>query len=150
MNLKATLTFVVLVVAAKLHARVGETLEQVSDRYGTGQKQNCDRLPGGEKYYFVKKPYGIEVIVVNGKAVMEIFHRSEGPEISDGEIKELLKVNGDSHAWSFDKKDSHWMRSDRKMRAYRQPGHGDFFFIEDVEATKQARTKSSKDSINGF
>jgi hypothetical protein len=130
-------------------ARIGETFEEVSQRYGVGQKQDCDRLPGGEKHYFVKSPYGIEVILLNGKTVMEVVHRTQGPQISEDEKKELLKVNGDNHAWSFSKRENHWMRSDHKIRAYCQPGHPDFFFIEDVAAAKQARS-GGKGKLDGF
>ena len=121
------------------HARIGETFDQVTKRYGEGRKQNCDRLPGAEQYNFVKNPFAIEVILLDGKSVMEVVHRVEGPHISDDEIKELLKVNGDGHTWSLDRKDNQWMRNDHKVRAFHQPGHHDYFFIEDVAATKQAR-----------
>jgi len=141
---------IVALTSLNAHARIGETLAQISERYGTGETQNCDRLPGGEKHYFVKKPFGIEVILLEGKTVMEVIHRVEGPAISEAEVKELLKANGDNHGWAFDKRDKEWMRSDRKLRAYFLPGHPDFLFIEDVAATKQARAKASKGKIDGF
>ena len=150
--MKKTLLSAVILVATlsalPVHARIGETMEQLVQRYGEGQKVNNTRMPVGEQFEFTKKPFGVQAVMLDGKCVKEVLHRVEGPIISDVEIKELLKANGEGHTWAYIRKDEVWMRSDHKVRAFRQPGHPDFFFIEDVAAVKDA--KNGKGKLDGF
>lgn len=141
-----------LVLPQSASGRIGETFEEIKVRFGEGEKQESNRLPGSDKYYFVKNGFGIEVMIVDGRSVMEIYHRVNG-KITDAEIQELLRLNDDLRHWRFSKKDNQWKRDDKKLVAFRQPGHPDFFFIQDVAAVKSApkdNKAKAKEKMDGF
>lgn len=140
------LTALILLASTPVFARVGETYGEVLKRYGKGEKQGTGRMHTTKGYYFIKDGFGIEVMILNGKSVMEVFHRKDGV-ISDAEIQDLLKANGETFTWAFES--NQWMRSDHKICAFRQPGHGDFFFVQDVAATKQ-EPSPGKVKTDGF
>ena len=138
----------IALTAASAHARVGETLAEIALRYGAGTKDGVPRLPETERINYLKNGFAIEVMFAGGRSVMEVFHRKD-KEITDDDIKELLKVNGEGHSWTLDSKQNLWMRKDRKIRALREPGHRDFFFIQDMVAVKNTG-KVEKAKINAF
>ena len=141
------LTLIAILASTPVYARIGETYGEITKRYGRGEKQGTGRMHTTKGYYFIKNGFGVEVMILNGKSVMEVFHRTEGPQISDAEIQDLLKINGENLTWAFE--NNQWMRSDHKISAFRQPGHDDFFFIQDVAATKQT-PKDGKAKLDGF
>jgi hypothetical protein len=136
---------------ATANARIGETTQEITTRYGEGRKSG-DRLksPGAETWKYSKSGFSIEVIFVNGKSVWEMFERKD-KTITDDDIKDLLKVNSlPGASWRFDKKENRWERGGKpKLVAFREPGHGDFFSIKDLEAASAAE-KLGKPDKSGF
>ena len=118
------------------HCRIGESLTELTARFGQGKKDNGTiRMAGHDQYYFEKNGTGIECVMENDKCVMEIFHNL-GPKITDHDIRELLKSEEDGHTWGFSPAKKRWLRSDNKLQAYRQAGHDDFLFVEVISAKK--------------
>lgn len=141
-SMKTILLILTLVtcLTGSVFARVGETRQQIDTRYGQGTKTN-DRLtaPGVETWKFDKAGYQIEVILLNGKSIWEVFHR-KGQLISDEDVKGLIDLYDTTTTnWRFDRKDKQWKRSGKpKLIAYRWPGHEDYFCIKDVDACEAA------------
>ena len=104
-------------------------------------------MAGTERFLYVKNGYDVDVSFLNGKSVMEAFHRKD-KTISDDDIKDILKANADGHGWAFDKRTKEWMRGDHKIKAFRAPGHSDFLFMQDVATVKELEKDKSKS--NGF
>ena len=130
------------------HARIGETQDEISKRYGAGNKTGDTRLPGTERFTYTKDNFYVEVMFSAGKSVMEVFHRNDAT-ITDDDIKGFLNVNADGHGWAIDKKTNHWRRGDYMLQAFREPGHDDFFFIQDVTAVRESE-KKGKAKPSGF
>ena len=129
-------TIAVLLGTLPAQCRIGETLDQLTARFGEGRKNTGTiRLAGHDQYYFEKDGIGIECVMANDKCIMEVFHNL-GPKITDQDIKELLKAEGESHGWGFNIAKKRWIRSDNKLQAYRLAGHDDFFSIEEISGRK--------------
>ena len=139
----------VLIAALSAHARVGETQKQIATRYGDGKKAQSQRLAGAETFEYSKDDFYVEVVILDGKSVLEIYAHKKG--ITDDVIKELLKVNSSAEAtWHFDRKANRWERGGTpKLVAYRWPGHPDFFCIKDLKACEAAE-KKNKPSASGI
>ncbi len=122
----------ILFTTVSAHCRMGETLEQLITRFGEGKKNTGRiRMAGHDQYYFEKDGIGIQCVISDGKVAMEVFHRI-GPIITDQDIKEILKTEGDGHSWRFDKKTDRMIRGDNRLEAFRSPGHEDMFFIQEI------------------
>ena len=140
----------VLLVTVSAHARVGETQNEIKARYGDGKKAQTQRLAGAETFEYEKNEFYVEVVILDGKSVMEIYAHRKGT--TDDAIKELLKANTTSNetAWRFDRKENRWERGGTpKLVGYRWPGHPDFFCIKDLKACEAAE-KKSKPSASGL
>ena len=111
------------------HGRVGETEKEIAARYGEGKRADNQRIPGA-----VTSAYTKEVVILDGKSVLEIFARKGGT--TEAAIQELLPMNSLPDAtWRFDKKANRWERSGTpKLVAYRWPGHPEFFCIKNLKA----------------
>lgn len=126
------------------HGRVGETAAEITARYGEGKSANA-RVNGATTTKYVKDNFDVEVTILDGKSVWEIYHRRD-KVISDDDIKEVLKANATpgTNSWRIDKKDGRWERTGRpKLFAFREPGHPDFFSIKDIETCEKAEKKKS-------
>lgn len=124
------------------HGRVGETAEEITARYGAGKSANA-RLNGATTTKYVKDNFEVEVTILDGKSVWEIYHRRD-KVISDADIKEVLKANSkpETNSWRMDKKDDRWERSGSpKLVAFKEPGHPDFFSIKDIAACEKAEKR---------
>ncbi len=130
-------------------ARVGETQQEITARYGDGKKAQNQRLAGAETFEYDKNDFYVEVAILDGKAVLEIYAHKKGT--TDDVIKDLLKVNSSTEAtWHFDRKQNRWERGGTpKLVAYRWPGHPDFFCIKDLKACEAAE-KKHKPSASGL
>ena len=138
-----------LLTTGPSHARVGETQKEISERFGEGKKADVQRLPGAETIAFEKNDFYVEVVMYEGKSIMEIYAHRKGT--TEEVIKDLLKVNTPTGtSWRFDRKESKWQRDGKpKLSAYRWPGHPDFFCIKDVEVCASVE-KKNKPSANGL
>src|SRR5204863_173525 len=143
-----TMTAALLAVASA-HARVGETQKQIATRYGDGKKAQTQRLAGAETFEYTKDDFYVEVVMLDGKSVLEIYAHKTGT--TDDVIKELLKVNSSAEAtWHFDRKANRWERGGTpKLVAYRWPAHAEFCCIKDLKACEAAE-KKNKPSAGGL
>jgi hypothetical protein len=126
-----------------VHARVGETEKEITARYGEGKKADNQRLAGAVTSAYKKDEFDVEVVLLNGKSVMEIYAHKKG--MTEDVIKELLKVNTEpGTAWLFRRKTNRWERSGTpQLVAHRWPDHPDFFCIKDLKAHDNAIAKAS-------
>ena len=139
----------ILLAAGSAQARVGETQKQIAARYGDGKKAQTQRLVGAETFEYSKDDFYVEVVILDGKSVLEIYAHKLGT--TDAVIKELLKINsGTGATWHLDRKANRWERGGTpKLVAYRWPGHPDFFCIKDLKACEAAE-KNHKPSTGGL
>ncbi len=120
------------------HARVGETEKEIAARYGEGKKAENQRIPGAVTFAYTRDEFYVEVVILDGKSVMEIYVHKKG--MTDDVINELLKVNTASGtAWQFRRKANRWERSGSpQLVAYHWPDHPEFFCIKDLKACDNA------------
>jgi hypothetical protein len=117
-------------------ARIGETQQELSARYGEGQKSDSKlKVPGAETYKYEKAGFRIGVVFLDGKSISEVFERKDR-KITDDDIKTILKLyDTPSTSWRFDRRENRWERSGKpKLAGFRLPGHDDFFCIRDIAA----------------
>ena len=138
-----------LLTAAPSQARVGESQKEITERFGEGKKADAQRLPGTESFIYDKNDFNVEVVMCEGKSIMEIYVHRKGT--TEEVIKDLLKVNTPIGTSSrFDRKENKWQRDGKpKLAGYRWPGHPDFFCIEDVEVCAAVK-KKHKPSADGL
>ena len=139
-----------LLTTLAANARVGETEKEIKARYGDGKKAQTQRLAGAETFEYEKNEFYVEVVILDGKSVMEIYAHRKGT--TDDVIKELLKANtiNNETAWRFDRKENRWERGGTpKLVGFRWPGHPDFFCIKDPKACEAAE-KKNKPSASGL
>jgi hypothetical protein len=81
-------------------ARLGETEEQLVDRFGSGSHtpKFWDDLPGVTYILFSKQNFSIYVGLLNGKSAYERYQTDRG--VSDELIRQLLVVESEGHKWS--------------------------------------------------
>ena len=149
MNHLLAIATAALLTAAPSQARVGESQKEITERFGEGKKADAQRLPGTESFIYDKNDFNVEVVMYEGKSIMEIYVHRKGT--NEEVIKDLLKVNTPTGtSWRFDRKESKWQRDGKpKLSAYRWPGHPDFFCIKDVEVCATVE-KKNKPSANGL
>ena len=144
------MTAAALAVTVAAQARVGETADEIATRFGKGKKAQTQRLAGAETFEYEKNDFYVEVVILDGKSVMEIYAHRKGT--TDDVIKELLKANtiNNETAWRFDRKENRWERGGTpKLVGFRWPGHPDFFCIKDPKACEAAE-KKNKPSASGL
>ena len=141
MKLLIGLMIATFLAAGSVSARVGETQQQITTRYGVGKIAQNQRLAGAETFEYRKDDFYVEVVMLDGKSVLEIYAHTKGT--TDEVIKELLKVNHRAGAaWRFHRKPNRWERGGTpKLAAFRWPGHPDFFCIKDLKACEAAEKK---------
>ena len=140
---------IVCLTGMSAQARIGETKAQIDVRYGDGHKIR-DRIkgPGATTFQYKKNNYTIEVVFVDDKSILEVLHRDD-KDITDDDIKDIIKLNQEASSWSYDRKDQVWKRRDKKLEAFREPGHPQFLFIQDIAAVT-ALKGPRKASTEGF
>jgi hypothetical protein len=135
-------------------ARLGETLDQCTSRYGTitGSSMNSD---GNKTADYQKNGIIIGITFVNGRAELEDFVKSDGSEFSDTELKGLLDADsGSNNSW-LDSTNSNdvkaWIREDNAVAAYSKSLH--YLTLETqeyVELQKAKKKASESKTLNGF
>ena len=130
------ITAMIMVAATPARGRIGETLAELTARYGQGKKNHGKiRLPGHDQYYFEKDGIGVNCVMSEDKCLMEVFHRL-GSVITDEDIQGILKTEADGRAWNL-VEPGNWKRDDHALTASRQKHHADIFFIESSTATNE-------------
>jgi len=113
-----TLVFTVT-TACGAFARIGETPDQLVARYGQPLKETDQKAEGAKislaQVTFQKGGYQIDVTIVGGLSVQEIFKKLNGQSITTDEAQILLNANAEGMNWSapMRKPDSiDWRRDD--------------------------------------
>ncbi len=100
----ALLTFcLVVTVAGTAQARLGESPDQLVQRYGQPLSEK-DQKGEGDKIaladvVFEKGGFQINVTVVDGLSVAESFKKLNGQPITTLEVRTLLGANSEGHEW---------------------------------------------------
>lgn len=122
---------------SSLHARVGETDQEIKTRFGEGGPSDIQRQAGAKTLKFIKNNFQIEVVLHNGRSIWEIYRRLDvGGEMPSGDVQNILDgYKAQKRTWRFDRREKRWESSTKpKLVAYLWPGHEDHFSIKDVEA----------------
>jgi hypothetical protein len=111
------LPLALLLSAHAAFARLNETLEQVSARYGTRvvQPKAANSLISDCGLYR-KSSFNILIEFMNGKVCSLTFTKTDTTPITEAEIDILLKANAENSAWKrrdFSKIDPEWVREDK-------------------------------------
>ena len=143
-------------------ARLGDTLDQLTVRYGTGTTAGQGILS------FHKQNWIITVWLINGVSAAEKYQKSAGP--TDDDIAALLSVNSQGHTWkvkpvehslvgtfipTLDPMSKSWERDDGAL-AFTPGGLAYCLTVKskpflDAEAAQDAADKKSKQSsLQGF
>lgn len=120
-------------------ARLGETLQEIIQRFGPGELSDMQRQPGAKTYKYHKDDFQIEVVIDQGKSIWEIYTRKNGNggQFTDADIKNILAGYKDQKRnWHEDRDTANrWTASGKpKYEAYRWPGHEDYFCVKDIAA----------------
>lgn len=124
-------------LGCSLHARVGETEQEIKTRFGEGAPSDIQRQAGAQTLKFTKDNFQIEVVLHNGHSIMEIYRRLDvGGELPKTDVENILDgYKAQKRTWRYDRRDKRWESSAKpKLIAYLEPGHEDHFFIKDVGA----------------
>jgi hypothetical protein len=135
-------------------ARLGETLEQCTARYGDVVSTNADAI--GEKgVVYQKNGYIIAVVIFNGRAARETFGKINGNALSDNEMKTLLDSESSSgNLWlDHDNNDAHqtWVREDNAVALYDKTVNALLLETHDYVTAQAAKQKAGEtNNLNGF
>jgi hypothetical protein len=90
------------------HARLGETEEQIINRFGTpaDAPKFEDDLPGVSYKLFSKQNFNIYVGLIDGKSAYERYQTDNG--MDDALIRQLLTIESEGHRWGRPQKWSDW------------------------------------------
>ena len=151
MNIPSILLLATFVVSTNsAFGRIGETRQEIDQRYGDGKRSDIQRLEGAETIKYHLNNFQIEVVFHDNRSIWEIAQRQDRLMDAD-DVKILLKANSaDGRTWHFYRLDHRWERSgDPLYIAYLWPGHEDFFCIEDVKACEALQNCEASD-LKGF
>ena len=151
-----TLAFVIT-LAGTAHARLGETADQLVQRYGQPLSEN-DQKGEGDKIaladvVFQKGGFQIEVTVIDGISVAEVFKKLNGQPLSVDDIRVLLGANSQGREWEAPqttKGDKVWTRDDNATARLGQDGS---LTIKSRELTMKesvAKKLEQAPSLDGF
>lgn len=133
------LTLVLTLFAfAPAQARLGETLQEIIQRFGPGELSDMQRQPGSKTYKYLKDDIQIEVVIDQGKSIWEIYQRKNtSGQFPEADIKNILAgYKEQKRNWHVDRDaQNRWEASGKpKFEAYLWPGHEDFFCVKDIAA----------------
>ena len=138
-SMKAYIVTILSVVSLchSLHARVGETDQEIKVRFGEGGPSDIQRQVGAKTLKFIKNNFQVEVVLHNGRSIWEIYRRLDvGGEMPAVDVQNILDgYKAQKRTWRFDRREKRWDSSTKpKLIAHLWPGHEDHFSIKDVEA----------------
>ena len=162
MILRAVVLIVLFLSANNVEARLGETVDQLTARYGQGSGA------GKSVLMFHKQNWTITVWLIDGVSAAEQYQKGGGP--SDDDIQTLLSINAQGQMWKV-KTVQHtlgeilvptlatvarcWERDDGAL-AY-TPGGIQYCLtvkskalVDEGAAEKVANDKAKQSSLNGF
>ena len=159
-----------LALENQAHARLGETIDQLTARYGPGAKNGGVPTAGSPVTVMElhKQNWTIIISLINGISVEEKYTKPGG--VDDASIQTLLEINSEGHTWKLTQSSpsliaamiptpnsvgKRWDRDDGAV-ATLQAGMRTFFTIEskqlvDAETSLAAAQKKAHEaSLNGF
>jgi hypothetical protein len=140
-------------------ARIGETFEQCSIRYGSPVKTipAPAKTDQEELLLYQKSGFNVVVLFFNGKAESVVYTRisknalDRGEQISDNEIELLLKSNSTESPWeelSLMATHRGWATRDLKMVAQYHPLENIFMVLTEAQLAREEARKSQMESKN--
>ena len=155
-TLLLTLAFVVS-IAGTARARLGETADQLVQRYGQPLSENDQKGEGDKialaEVVFQKGGFQVNVTVVDGISVEEIFKKVSGRPLSVSEVRILLGANSQGREWdspSVVNGDKVWTRDDSATARLNQDGSLSIKSRELVVKETTAKKLQSAPSLDGF
>jgi hypothetical protein len=154
----ALLTFCfVVTVAGTAQARLGETPDQLVQRYGQPLSEK-DQKGEGDKIaladvVFEKGGFQVSVTVVDGLSVAESFKKLNGQPITTLEVRTLLSANSQGHEWAApeeSKGGKSWNRDDSATALLGQDGTLLIKSPELVNKEVAAKRAEKTPSLDGF
>ena len=146
----ALVVLLVLLCFSSASARVGETREEFTIRYGKPESVNIAE----ETSIYVKGPLFLVAHFFEGKCDYLYYARSDKDDLSDAEMAELRKANSAGMAWGDPeisaKGEKVWVRADQKLAAAHKPTEKVLaFFTEDALDRREA-ARQTKAALKGF
>jgi hypothetical protein len=151
-----TLCFIASVTATA-QARLGETADQLVQRYGQPLSEN-DQKGGGDKIasadvVFQKGGFQINVTLVDGISVAETFNKINGEALTIGEARTLLDDNSQGHEWEAPQVvqgGKLWLRDDSATASLGQDGSLTIKSKELMAKETTAKKLEARPSLDGF
>jgi len=122
-------------ISARAFSQLGETPQEVQARYGPGKNHGA-RFRNGVSIKYGTKGFEIDVHFLDGKSVAEQFKKHSGGKWSDQEILDFLKTYPMDGGWTYSEPERLWYNANKVTVAFREPGHPDWFWIEDREKVR--------------
>jgi hypothetical protein len=144
-------------MTAAVHARIGETPDQLVARYGQPLKEE-DQKPDGTrialaKVTFQKGGYQIDVTITNGVSQEEVFKKLNGQPITVQEGRVLLGANSQGLDWGPPVKTSDaiiWTREDNAIAKMGSDGGMVIRSHQIVLQEAAAKTAQQRPTLDGF
>ena len=147
---KTCWTFVLSLLAlAQLHARLGESKEEITRRYGEA-KPIASSFAQCERFQYTSGGLDVMVYFHDGKSVHERI-RLEDRKLTDLEIEDLLrKTNSEGQHWivriyNDKKKTKYWVCDDKKAEAHREGAQSKWIVIQDTETLKSLGIENKRE-----
>jgi hypothetical protein len=145
------------IISVRAQARVGETPDQLVERYGQPLKE-VDQKGEGEKIplarvTFQKGGYQIDVTITGGVSVQETFKKLNSQPITMEEAQILLNANAQGLVWNAPKKDGDattWTRDDNAVAELAGDGSMIIRSRQLSVEEKMAKQLQDKPSLDGF
>jgi hypothetical protein len=119
------LVLAVLAAASSASAGLGENSDKIEDSYGAVIQRRL-RDDGTVSVIYIKSGYLCLVTFANDRSISESYSHVKGTDLSEKEIKAMLKANAARGTWMPDNtgKVRRFTRSDRKAEAIYAPVNG--------------------------
>jgi len=150
--------FFISTLAGIAQARLGETADQLVQRYGQPLSEN-DQKGQGDKIaladvVFQKGGFQIKVTVIDGISVAEAFEKINGQPLMIGEVRTLLADNSQGHEWEAPQTvdaGKLWVRDDNATAVANQDGTRLIIKSRELVAREtMAKRLETRPSLDGF
>jgi hypothetical protein len=138
--------------AAGAVARVGETLDEISNRYGKELTSSASPIAGVTLKSYQYKGLLVVVGFLNGRSIQELYAKANDEKLSENEISILMEANSQGKAWELDQGavvGKRWTLQDGSVIAEWVPFPDSRLTITTREAAEYAaREKAKKEAAN--
>jgi hypothetical protein len=125
MKQSIVLILAILAAASSVSAGIGDNSDRIEDLYGSVIQRRL-RNDGTVSVIYIKSGYLCLVTFANDRSISESYSHVKGTELSEKEIKAMLKANAAHGTWKPDNtgKVRRFIRSDGKAEAIYAPVNG--------------------------